>query len=122
MSAVTITAIMPLPVRRPEPLPLQGHHREPPRRHVLPRAPLLQPGHQQVLLLQRGHQQEPLLQRDLLQERLLQHTAEGPGEAEAMEGVQEAVPGQAAVTAVVDTAAPQEAECQEAAAAEGDAR
>jgi hypothetical protein len=39
-----------------------------------------------------------------------------------MEGVPEAVPGQAAVTAVADTAAPQEAECPEAAVAVGDAR
>ncbi len=133
MSAVTITAIMPLPARRQELLPRQGHQRELLHRHVLQREPLHQRGHQQEPLHRQGHQRELLhrqghqrgllhrhvLQREPLhqpghqQELLLQHTAEAPGEAEAMEGVPEAVPGQAAVTAVADTAAPQEAECQE---------
>lgn len=48
-------------------------------------------------------------------------TEEVPGVAEAMEAVMEAVPDRVADTAVADTAAPQEAECQGVAVAEGDA-
>lgn len=123
MSAVTITAVMPLPVRRQELLPRPGHQREPLHRRVLPQEPPHQRGHQRELLLQPGRQQGLLLQTGHQQELLLQHTAEVPGVAEAMVEVMEAAPDQAADTVVADTAAPQEVGCpEEAAAAEGDAR